>query len=127
VAAAEISGNLTVELVSNYLTAIADTLMRRAIASDYLMQRHGQPFCVDDGKNRQAALCVVAYGKAGGIELSYSSDLNIVFLHDSRGAQQFTNGGLKLWGNFGVQDRSGCVLRTITFKRCVGRTLHYYA
>jgi glutamate-ammonia-ligase adenylyltransferase len=70
VAAAEISGNLTVELVSNYLTAIADTLMRRAIASDYLMQRHGQPFCVDDGKNRQAALCVVAYGKAGGDSLN---------------------------------------------------------
>jgi len=94
VAAAEISGDLTVELVSDYLTAIADTLMRRAlsIASDYLMQRHGQPFCVDDGKNRQATLCVVAYGKAGGVELSYSSDLDIVFLHDSRGAQEMTNG-----------------------------------
>ncbi|OAD23639.1 bifunctional glutamine-synthetase adenylyltransferase/deadenyltransferase, partial [Candidatus Thiomargarita nelsonii] len=101
VAAAEISGNLTVELVSDYLTAIADTLMRRAlsIASDYLMQKHGQPFCVDDGKTRQAALCVVAYGKAGGIELSYSSDLDIVFLHDSRGDQQFTNGYKQLDNN----------------------------
>jgi glutamate-ammonia-ligase adenylyltransferase len=94
VAAAEISGNLTVELVSDYLTAIADTLVRHAlsIASNYLMQRHGQPFCVEQGKTRQAALCVVAYGKAGGIELSYSSDLDIVFLHDSRGTGQFTNG-----------------------------------
>jgi len=101
VAAAEISGDLTVELVSDYLTAIADTLMRRtlSIASDYLMQKHGQPFCVDDGKNRQAALCVVAYGKAGGIELSYSSDLDIVFLHDSRGDQQFTNGYKQLDNN----------------------------
>jgi glutamate-ammonia-ligase adenylyltransferase len=101
VAAAEISGNLTVELVSDYLTAIADTIVRQAlsIASDYLMQRHGQPFCVEEEAflvKRQAALCVVAYGKAGGIELSYSSDLDIVFLHDSRGTQQFTNGDKSL-------------------------------
>ena len=35
---------------------------------------------------------IIAYGKLGGLELSYGSDLDIVFLHDSRGAKQATDG-----------------------------------
>jgi glutamate-ammonia-ligase adenylyltransferase len=31
------------------------------------------------------SICVVGYGKLGGIELSYSSDLDLVFLHDAEG------------------------------------------
>ena len=31
---------------------------------------------------RRAGMVVVAYGKFGGIELSYSSDLDLVFLYD---------------------------------------------
>ena len=34
---------------------------------------------------RPAGVIVVAYGKFGGIELGYGSDLDLVFLHDSRG------------------------------------------
>jgi len=30
-------------------------------------------------------MIVVAYGKFGGIELGYGSDLDLVFLHDSSG------------------------------------------
>jgi glutamate-ammonia-ligase adenylyltransferase len=39
------------------------------------------------------SLCVVGYGKLGGMELGYASDLDLVFLHDSSGAQQETAGG----------------------------------
>jgi len=94
IAAAELSGNLTVEVVSDYLAALADTLVRRAlsIASYHLVLKHGQPYCHFEGENRTAALCIVAYGKAGGIELNYGSDLDIVFLHDSCGTQQMTDG-----------------------------------
>jgi glutamate-ammonia-ligase adenylyltransferase len=35
---------------------------------------------------------VVGYGKLGGMELGYSSDLDLVFLHDSRGERQETMG-----------------------------------
>ena len=35
-------------------------------------------------------MIVVAYGKFGGIELGYGSDLDLVFLHDSRGEVQRT-------------------------------------
>jgi glutamate-ammonia-ligase adenylyltransferase len=37
-------------------------------------------------------LCAIGYGKLGGMELGYSSDLDLVFLHDSSGAQQETEG-----------------------------------
>ena len=40
----------------------------------------------------QAAIIVVAYGKFGGIELGYGSDLDLVFLHDSSGEVQRTAG-----------------------------------
>ena len=39
-----------------------------------------------------AGFGVIAYGKLGGMELSYSSDLDLVFLHDSAGEQQYTSG-----------------------------------
>ena len=94
IAASELSGNLTVEVTSDYLTAVADILVRQALnmAYHYLVQRHGQPRCKNENENRQAGLCIVAYGKAGGIELSYGSDLDIVFLHDSCGNQAQTEG-----------------------------------
>jgi glutamate-ammonia-ligase adenylyltransferase len=34
----------------------------------------------------------VAYGKLGGFELGYGSDLDLVFLHDSKGKEQHTTG-----------------------------------
>jgi glutamate-ammonia-ligase adenylyltransferase len=40
----------------------------------------------------EAGLIVVAYGKFGGIELGYGSDLDLVFLHDSAGEVQRTSG-----------------------------------
>jgi [glutamine synthetase] adenylyltransferase / [glutamine synthetase]-adenylyl-L-tyrosine phosphorylase len=36
------------------------------------------------------SICVVGYGKLGGMELGYSSDLDLVFLHDSYGERQET-------------------------------------
>jgi glutamate-ammonia-ligase adenylyltransferase len=94
VAAAELFGNLTVEVTSDYLAALADTLVRTSLAMawDYLTQRHGQPQYQWNDELHHAGFCVIAYGKAGGIELSYGSDLDIVFLHDSKGMQQLTNG-----------------------------------
>jgi [glutamine synthetase] adenylyltransferase / [glutamine synthetase]-adenylyl-L-tyrosine phosphorylase len=41
---------------------------------------------------REAGFGIVAYGKLGGLELSYGSDLDIVFLHDSCGEKQVTDG-----------------------------------
>jgi glutamate-ammonia-ligase adenylyltransferase len=38
------------------------------------------------------SICAAGYGKLGGIELSYTSDLDLVFLHDSLGERQETSG-----------------------------------
>ncbi|ALG68659.1 bifunctional [glutamate--ammonia ligase]-adenylyl-L-tyrosine phosphorylase/[glutamate--ammonia-ligase] adenylyltransferase [Beggiatoa leptomitoformis] len=94
VATEEIAGNMTPMIASDYLAAIADTLVRRALrmAWDYLSAKHGSPQCIVQGQKRPAHFCIVAYGKAGGIELSYGSDLDIVFLHDSEGDAQQTDG-----------------------------------
>ena len=44
----------------------------------------------------EAGFGIIAYGKLGGLELSYGSDLDIVFLHDSHGAKQETDGARPL-------------------------------
>lgn len=101
VASAELTGHLSVEVASDYLAAVADTLLRRALtlAWQQMTAKHGVPQCRDEGVIRKAGFCIVAYGKAGGIELSYSSDLDIVFLHNSRGEAQLTDGRKSLDNN----------------------------
>ena len=41
-------------------------------------------------------VCAAGYGKLGGLELGYASDLDLVFLHDSQGSIQTTDGARPL-------------------------------
>ena len=52
-----------------------------------------------DGEPQIAGFGIIGYGKLGGLELSYGSDLDIVFLHDSRGNSQQTDGEKPLHNN----------------------------
>ncbi len=83
VAAADVSDAMPLMVVSDHLTDLAEVVLRRvlAIAWDHMVQRYGRPTISSQG--RQAGFIVVAYGKLGGIELGYASDLDLVFLHDS--------------------------------------------
>ncbi len=94
VAAAEVVEAIPLMVVSDHLTWIAETVLGAVhkIVWDALVRRHGVPECTVDGARREAGFGTIAYGKLGGIELSYVSDLDIVFLHDSEGGQQVTNG-----------------------------------
>ncbi len=94
VAAADITDNLALKDVSNHLAAIAETALDTALtlAWTQLRVKHGEPCYHDDDGEQLAGFCIVAYGKLGGLELGYSSDLDLVFLHDSQGRQQMTNG-----------------------------------
>src|SRR5690606_8681929 len=94
VAAADLVGDLPLAEVSNHLSAIAETVLRHALrlSLNQLTARYGEPRCVYDGVERAAGFGIVAYGKLGGLELSYGSDLDLVFLHDSRGETQQTTG-----------------------------------
>ncbi len=114
VAVADFSGNLPVMRVSDCLTDLAEIVLAYAleVAWQDMAAKHGEPGFVVDGQWRRAGFGIVAYGKLGGIELSYGSDLDIVFLHDSRGADQNTN-GVKPLDN------------TMFFARLVRRLMHF--
>jgi glutamate-ammonia-ligase adenylyltransferase len=94
VAAADIMDALPVMKVSDHLTWIAEVILEQAVDRvwRFMVSRHGRPGCVVDGALRYPQLGVIAYGKLGGIELGYSSDLDIVFVHNSEGQKQQTDG-----------------------------------
>src|SRR5690554_773005 len=80
--------------VSDYLTYIAEVILEAvlAMAWKHLTRKHGFPELVDGGRaDRRPAFLIVGYGKLGGIELGYGSDLDLVFIHD--GATQGSTDG----------------------------------
>ena len=91
---ADLLARLPVMRVSDRLTDVAELIIGRVLALTWqqLTPQLGTPMCSEDGVRRPVRLCVVGYGKLGGMELGYSSDLDLVFLHDSTGAQQETEG-----------------------------------
>jgi glutamate-ammonia-ligase adenylyltransferase len=95
VAVPDLTGRLPLMKVSDRLTDIAELIVAEALSLSWeqIVARHGVPCCGADGSNpAQAGMIVVAYGKFGGIELGYGSDLDLVFLHDSAGETQRTTG-----------------------------------
>jgi glutamate-ammonia-ligase adenylyltransferase len=94
IAVADHSGILPIMKVSDRLTELAEIVLNRAldIAWADLVKKHGEPkYSIAHGE-RRAGFGVIAYGKLGGMELSYRSDLDLVFLHDSSGSNQETDG-----------------------------------
>ena len=72
--ARDVDGRITVEQVADDLSALADTVLRVTArwCWMHLRQRH-----------REAPqVAVIGYGKLGGKELGYGSDLDIVFVHE---------------------------------------------
>ena len=81
VAAQEVTGRLPLMKVSDQLTYVAEAIVGQVknLAWRELSERHGNP------QNEQGAsddFIVVGYGKVGGWELSYGSDLDLVFVYD---------------------------------------------
>lgn len=82
IAAADVAHILPTMKVSDHLTYLAEAMLDFVvqIAWNQMIQRYGRPdYLADDS---QKGLIVVGYGKLGGLELGYSSDLDLVFLHD---------------------------------------------
>ncbi len=92
VAAADVSGAVPLMIVSDHLTYIAETVVNSALelAWNHMVKRHGVPGGGTDPVARQH-FAVIAYGKLGGLELSYGSDLDLVFLYDAD-ANGYTGG-----------------------------------
>ena len=94
VAAADVTGATPLMVVSDYLTEIAEVVLRKVLqlAWDHLVQKYGEPRYRHGRGARRAGFAIIAYGKLGGFELGYGSDLDLVFLHDGAGEQQRTDG-----------------------------------
>ena len=93
VAAADILGVLPVMKVSDHLTYLAEAIIDAVV--NFAWQQVSQRFGVPEhlvGKTEKGFL-VIGYGKLGGIELGYKSDLDLVFLYQAVEGQ--TIGGKK--------------------------------
>ncbi len=86
VAAADIMEALPLLRVSDNLTAIAESCLHQVLrlALEQLGRRRG----LRNRDPRRAGFAIIAYGKLGGIELGYGSDLDLVFLHRSGNQRQ---------------------------------------
>jgi len=78
--------------VSDHLTWLAEVLLEQVLNQSWyhLTKKHGFP--VSDGEAAdRPQMAIVGYGKSGGWELGYDSDLDLVFIHGAQ-ASGSTNG-----------------------------------
>ncbi|MEG6544651.1 bifunctional [glutamate--ammonia ligase]-adenylyl-L-tyrosine phosphorylase/[glutamate--ammonia-ligase] adenylyltransferase [Acinetobacter bereziniae] len=85
VAASDVLAESPLMKVSDALTDIAEVSVIATLNLAYqtVAKRHGYPI---DAEGQRCSLehmayCVIGYGKVGGIELGYGSDLDLVFIH----------------------------------------------
>ncbi|MBW2598384.1 MAG: bifunctional [glutamate--ammonia ligase]-adenylyl-L-tyrosine phosphorylase/[glutamate--ammonia-ligase] adenylyltransferase, partial [Deltaproteobacteria bacterium] len=88
-----VTGAVPLMRTSDHLTEIAETVLNKVVdlSWEHLAQRHGIPGCQLDDEKIGKGFAVIAYGKLGGFELGYGSDLDLVFLH--AGTRGQTRGG----------------------------------
>jgi len=91
---ADLESIINLKQVSDQLSIIASLVLDGSsqIVWHNLSKKHGKPSALIDGVKQHPEVAIIAYGKLGGLELGYGSDLDIVFLHDSEGEQQQTDG-----------------------------------
>ena len=94
VAAADLTNAMSLIEVSNHLTDIAEVILEQILVMSLfaMKQKFGEPYNDHKAVTRHAGFAVIGYGKVGGIELGYGSDLDLVFLHDGKAAKQQTQG-----------------------------------
>jgi [glutamine synthetase] adenylyltransferase / [glutamine synthetase]-adenylyl-L-tyrosine phosphorylase len=111
VAAADVAGLLPLMKVSDRLTYLAETVVDQALEMswDHLVDRYGIPSGI---QKDQKGFAIIAYGKLGGFELGYGSDLDLVFLH--AGSKGNTQGG-----------RMGILDNTQFYSRLGQRIIHF--
>lgn len=84
IALAEVDNKLPLFCISSYLSHVAEAILDYTlnIAWEQLVARYGHPTS-ENTPFVVPPFAIVAYGKLGGEELSYQSDLDLVFLYDA--------------------------------------------
>jgi len=75
--AQDLAGTLTVERLADHLSALADIVLAATIAEAWKHMRHSSASLPEAPK-----FAIMGFGKLGGKELGYASDLDLVFLYD---------------------------------------------
>jgi glutamate-ammonia-ligase adenylyltransferase len=83
IAALELLDALPLMEASNALSHVAEVILARVVMLTFgqMTLKFGEP-CAPEGKAFGLGFGIVAYGKLGGFELSYGSDLDLTFIHD---------------------------------------------
>jgi glutamate-ammonia-ligase adenylyltransferase len=117
IAAADVVENYPIMKVSDHLSWLAETCLRSALEYAYreLVEKYGKPKSVLDNQAYTPEVLIIEYGKLGGLELGYGSDLDIVFLHNSEGSFCETSG---------IEKGVGKIHNEVFFTRLVQRTIH---
>ena len=97
IAASDISGSLPIASVSDKLTALAEVMLENVLASawQHTTDKYGKPAHLQDD---EYGFAIIGYGKLGGYELGYGSDLDMVFIHNAP-RDSYTNGKRQLDAN----------------------------
>lgn len=90
IAAVDIMGILSLMKVSDYLTDLATVIVDHVLKIVWPML--GLQYGYPNKDSSDLGFAIIAYGKLGGIELGYGSDLDLVFVHDDQPSDQMTDG-----------------------------------
>jgi [glutamine synthetase] adenylyltransferase / [glutamine synthetase]-adenylyl-L-tyrosine phosphorylase len=123
VAVADLTGRLPVMRVSDRLTEIAEIIVEHAIELGWrqISAQYGMPVCGEGNERRPVSIAAVGYGKLGGMELGYSSDLDLVFVHDSRGEHQETTGARPIDNQLFFVRLAQRIMHLLTMHSAAGR------
>jgi len=109
IAAADIMGVIPIMVVSDYLTYLAESIVKCVVARTWQMltDKHGMPPGASDAAINFA---IIGFGKLGGIELGYGSDLDLVLIYDCPDGNAVTSGtnpitSAQFYGRLGLKIR----------------------
>lgn len=113
-ASADMQDKIRLMHVSDQLTWTAESIIEVVLdmCQTEMTEKYGLPTYRIGEHTYIAEFGIIAYGKLGGLEMGYSSDLDLIFLHSSQGIQQVTNG-----------ERS--ISNDVFFTRLVGKFNNY--
>lgn len=112
VAASDLMGKLPLMKVSDYLTWIAEVIVDQALerAWQALTSKHGFPCGM---RSTEIPMIVVGFGKLGGLELGYGSDLDVVYMSDTVLDPQSMSDGVRPLDNTVLMARVGQKLSSL--------------
>ncbi|HEX9078066.1 MAG TPA: bifunctional [glutamate--ammonia ligase]-adenylyl-L-tyrosine phosphorylase/[glutamate--ammonia-ligase] adenylyltransferase [Desulfuromonadaceae bacterium] len=85
VAARDLNGLASLEEVTAELSSLAGAALQVAyeVCRRCLVREHGIPLMQTEAGPREAEMTVIGMGKLGGLELNFSSDIDIIYFYES--------------------------------------------